>query len=463
FKKQRPSSTSANDYQQLQPEEAAAGKDFRDEVTQAASPAPLSAITVHTGTKVWETRLLQDYTVAEAHAADAVVTSLIPRQLMPPMQRTIGITNPSIQRTNREADKEIEDLLEEMTTTTPDEIQIFLDAQRYRQRSALPGVPAWFNDEYNFNGGDPQNTENWERKPIAQDEEIKILPHTRFAYEPVEENQASLVDLLAQEGGRWVWRYETGHRRDYFVGEKKVLQYFVKPRAEPDSQPETFETVVAKQWISREVLTSHDYRFREYGEGGYAITGKLSPEQVKELHEASSWRMENLLRRLAKGPQDTAAQSQDSSDQKQDLEPVMLVTALFAFKAVEDDDLSFEQGDILELVGSPKMSDGWWRAKIGERNGLIPSNYVKLLKDGDETAFEGGTGQPQKIPVYGQSTQGKDTRGKGTQGKGTQGKGIQGKGTQGKDTRGQDTWGQVTRGKDTRRPKLSNDPSFGTS
>ena len=147
FKKQRPSSTSANDYQQLQPEEAAAGKDFRDEVTQAASPAPLSAITVHTGTKVWETRLLQDYTVAEAHAADAVVTSLIPRQLMPPMQRTIGITNPSIQRTNREADKEIEDLLEEMTTTTPDEIQIFLDAQRYRQRSALPGVPAWFNDE----------------------------------------------------------------------------------------------------------------------------------------------------------------------------------------------------------------------------------------------------------------------------------------------------------------------------
>jgi hypothetical protein len=103
---------------------------------------------------------------------------------------------------------------------------------------------------------------------------MKILPYSRFAYEPVEEDQASLFDVLAEEGGSWVWRHDNGFQRDYFVGSKKVLQYFVKPTIDGNA---VTRTVVAKQWISKDILASHNYQYQEYGEGGYAIMEKLRP------------------------------------------------------------------------------------------------------------------------------------------------------------------------------------------
>lgn len=104
------------------------------------------------------------------------------------------------------------------------------------------------------------------------------MPYSRFAYETVDEQQIPLFDLFAGEGGTWVWRHDNGFRRDYFVGTKKVVQYFVKPWEEVMGREQARDrTIVGKQWVSKDVLEQAKYEWQEYGEGSYAITGKLNP------------------------------------------------------------------------------------------------------------------------------------------------------------------------------------------
>jgi Variant SH3 domain len=80
--------------------------------------------------------------------------------------------------------------------------------------------------------------------------------------------------------------------------------------------------------------------------------------------------------------------------------PALRAIALFTFKGVEDADLAFNKGDILELIHAPKTSEGWWRAKLDGKAGMIPSTYVKLLKEGEEkgnTQRDGGVLEGTKL------------------------------------------------------------------
>uniref|UniRef100_A0A914CMP1 SH3 domain-containing protein n=1 Tax=Acrobeloides nanus TaxID=290746 RepID=A0A914CMP1_9BILA len=51
------------------------------------------------------------------------------------------------------------------------------------------------------------------------------------------------------------------------------------------------------------------------------------------------------------------------------------VRALYEYDAQDTDELSFDTGQIIELVR--KNESGWWQGRIGPRNGLFPSNYVE--------------------------------------------------------------------------------------
>jgi hypothetical protein len=54
---------------------------------------------------------------------------------------------------------------------------------------------------------------------------------------------------------------------------------------------------------------------------------------------------------------------------------VKVVRALFRYEAQQNDELTFDEGDLLYILD---MSDSnWWKAKCGEVSGLIPSNYVQ--------------------------------------------------------------------------------------
>uniref|UniRef100_A0A914BXB0 Uncharacterized protein n=1 Tax=Acrobeloides nanus TaxID=290746 RepID=A0A914BXB0_9BILA len=51
------------------------------------------------------------------------------------------------------------------------------------------------------------------------------------------------------------------------------------------------------------------------------------------------------------------------------------VRAQYDYEAQDTDELSFHEGQIIELV--KKDESGWWQGRIGPRTGLFPSNYVE--------------------------------------------------------------------------------------
>ena len=49
--------------------------------------------------------------------------------------------------------------------------------------------------------------------------------------------------------------------------------------------------------------------------------------------------------------------------------------AKFAYRASRDDELDIQKGDIVEVL--EKEGDGWWRGRVGGREGWFPANYVE--------------------------------------------------------------------------------------
>jgi len=49
---------------------------------------------------------------------------------------------------------------------------------------------------------------------------------------------------------------------------------------------------------------------------------------------------------------------------------------LYPFQGQTADELSFQPGDILNIVN---QSGDWWTAEMNGRQGLIPANYVQLI------------------------------------------------------------------------------------
>lgn len=54
------------------------------------------------------------------------------------------------------------------------------------------------------------------------------------------------------------------------------------------------------------------------------------------------------------------------------------VKAIFSFKAIEKDDLSFEKGEVLDIIA--KVDEGWWAARNSQGDlGYIPAPYVSPI------------------------------------------------------------------------------------
>ena len=59
---------------------------------------------------------------------------------------------------------------------------------------------------------------------------------------------------------------------------------------------------------------------------------------------------------------------------------VRLVRAKFAFKATNNDELSFQKGDTVTITQA--IDGGWWEGTLNGKTGWFPSNYVIELKTG---------------------------------------------------------------------------------
>ncbi|XP_064620515.1 osteoclast-stimulating factor 1-like [Lineus longissimus] len=59
---------------------------------------------------------------------------------------------------------------------------------------------------------------------------------------------------------------------------------------------------------------------------------------------------------------------------------VKVVRAVYNYEAQQNDELSFDEGDLLYITDMNE--GGWWKARCGGKEGLVPSNYVE---EGTET------------------------------------------------------------------------------
>jgi len=53
------------------------------------------------------------------------------------------------------------------------------------------------------------------------------------------------------------------------------------------------------------------------------------------------------------------------------------VMALYPYQAQNEDELSFEKGDVISVLAKEEAS--WWRGELNGVSGVFPSNYVSPM------------------------------------------------------------------------------------
>ncbi|KAJ3258920.1 Osteoclast-stimulating factor 1 [Chytriomyces hyalinus] len=99
---------------------------------------------------------------------------------------------------------------------------------------------------------------------------------------------------------------------------------------------------------------------------------------------------------------------------RKDVKDIAVVEAKFAYTAQNSDELSFEEGDILYVI--QKDDGGWWKCRSGEKEGLVPANYVgestqELENPLHEAAKRGNTSFVSELLSAGISVNGLDKAG----------------------------------------------------
>lgn len=62
-------------------------------------------------------------------------------------------------------------------------------------------------------------------------------------------------------------------------------------------------------------------------------------------------------------------------------EAVCQVIGMYDYVAQNDDELAFQKGQVITVLN--KDDCDWWKGELNGREGLFPSNYVKLTTDTD--------------------------------------------------------------------------------
>ncbi|PVD30262.1 hypothetical protein C0Q70_09525 [Pomacea canaliculata] len=97
---------------------------------------------------------------------------------------------------------------------------------------------------------------------------------------------------------------------------------------------------------------------------------KLPVNMTLDCSDYSTYSLPNDYMELA-SPVD------DEFDDFDDDFPIAKCTALYDYKAEQNDELSFKMGDVITVYG--KTDGGWWQGEINGRKGAFPSTYVKEM------------------------------------------------------------------------------------
>lgn len=73
---------------------------------------------------------------------------------------------------------------------------------------------------------------------------------------------------------------------------------------------------------------------------------------------------------------------------------------LFPYIAVNEDELSLAEGDIVTIVSKEAPDRGWWRGEVNGRVGLFPDNFVQILPTGATEVEEKKPDRPPSKNIY---------------------------------------------------------------
>ncbi|KAJ8279187.1 hypothetical protein COCON_G00062530 [Conger conger] len=71
------------------------------------------------------------------------------------------------------------------------------------------------------------------------------------------------------------------------------------------------------------------------------------------------------------------------------------VQALYPFSSGNDEELAFEKGEVMEVVEKPENDPEWWKCRKADGQlGLVPKNYVTVLRDSHNAPGDAGPPTP---------------------------------------------------------------------
>lgn len=59
---------------------------------------------------------------------------------------------------------------------------------------------------------------------------------------------------------------------------------------------------------------------------------------------------------------------------------------MYPYEAVNDDELTLREGDVITLVSKDCQDMGWWKGELNGRLGVFPDNFVQIISV-DEVGF----------------------------------------------------------------------------
>ncbi|XP_053565590.1 CD2-associated protein [Bombina bombina] len=72
--------------------------------------------------------------------------------------------------------------------------------------------------------------------------------------------------------------------------------------------------------------------------------------------------------------------------------------ALYNYEGVNDDELSFKEGDTIQLLSKDTGDPGWWKGELNGKEGVFPDNFAAIIQDSEKEKPKKPP-PPSKCPV----------------------------------------------------------------
>ncbi|XP_071994059.1 SH3 domain-containing kinase-binding protein 1 isoform X2 [Engystomops pustulosus] len=117
---------------------------------------------------------------------------------------------------------------------------------------------------------------------------------------------------------------------------------------------------------------------------------KLRPRSMEMENDIAS--VEKTMGK--KIPSTTASQESTKMETENKSKTKEYCKVLFPYEALNEDELTIREGDIVLVINKDCVDVGWWEGEVNGRRGVFPDNFVKLLTPD----FEKEVHRPKKPP-----------------------------------------------------------------